>query len=480
MISRKGFLSLLGALPLAETALGRALGKPNAVIGVLSDIHVKGEKSAEDFRKVLEWYRSRDVDGIVIPGDLADYGQDYELKLVADMWKAVFPDNRGKDGKLVVPVMIGGNHEFSGEVWQRKLARDKTKRDPAKLAKLWETTWKKDPEGVWKKCFGTDFNRIGIADIKGYKFVYCTFSFEKDVDAFIEAHADELKAGKPFFYLQHCRIKGSCYAGLRDASDARVSDASPVYGRRPSLEKRPWAIALTGDLHWPHTDDRHLLQNKFTTVNCPSFRYTGYSGGQVVENAHGGWKSVKGPRKAQMPCIDLDFDNKQGMVFFLYDRQIVIERWDLFHYERAAPDWVLPLEEDGRVEWKFTREKMPANYAAPRWPEGAKVTVSEPKPGVNRAKEPTEQIAVSWPSARNDEHARRVMFYRIEARDAAGRTILVKRTLPTNFARSLERQTGTQTCLFAVDELGGREKAAQVKFSVVGEGTYGHESEPIN
>lgn len=479
MLTRKGFLAALGSVPLAQTVLGRELGKPNAVFGVFSDIHVRDKASAADFQKALAWYREQDVDGVAIPGDLADYGQEFELKMVADAWRAVFPDGKGLNGKPVDHVMIGGNHEFGNDVWQRRAGYRKEDRDPAKVAEIWKTTWKRDPKGVWERCFGTPFEKFGIKEIKGYKFVYCHLSFEKEgIDDFLRAHAAELAPGKPFFYLQHCRIKGTNYPDLRAARDARLADDSPIYGRRFGLEGYPHAISLTGDTHNTLLDDGFLIQHKYTSINCASFRYTTATE-KRAENVH--WKAAyaKTRSPAQLPHIDLDMTNKQGMLFFLYDDHMVIERWDLHHYERAAPDLVLPLAKTGVPEMPYTPVGMKARCKAPLWPEGAKVEVSGPVDGRDRDKKPTRQMVVSWPAARNDDHLRRVRSYRIEAKDADGKVLATKWLVPKNFARALARLTDAESCPFALDELGGEAKARSAKFSVVAEGVYGNESAPL-
>lgn len=79
--------------------------------GVLSDIHIShvgaGEKMSDrrnnlTFRHALEWFRSQDVDAMVIAGDLTNNGMDDQLLAVAE----------AKGGARVVKFLMaeGFNH----------------------------------------------------------------------------------------------------------------------------------------------------------------------------------------------------------------------------------------------------------------------------------------------------------------------------------------------------------------------------------
>ena len=88
---------------LAAGAFGgcRSLGfgeEPELRFGVVSDIHVTTPESAALFEASLRYFRSRDVDAVMVPGDLADWGTKQSLKYVADAWDRVFPleSSRGK------------------------------------------------------------------------------------------------------------------------------------------------------------------------------------------------------------------------------------------------------------------------------------------------------------------------------------------------------------------------------------------------
>ena len=100
-LSRRDFLG--GAAALMGMGGCRSLGiggpKPNLSFGVISDIHITTPESTEAFRRVLEYFRDRKVDAVVVAGDLSDWGLKSGLKYVADTWYSVFPNDRAPDGR---------------------------------------------------------------------------------------------------------------------------------------------------------------------------------------------------------------------------------------------------------------------------------------------------------------------------------------------------------------------------------------------
>ena len=84
----------------------QTLGNPNLVIGIVSDIHLRGSETADTFIHTLEYFRSQKVDGVIIAGDMADQGLEPQLQVVADAWYKVFPDNKGLDGKYTEKLFI--------------------------------------------------------------------------------------------------------------------------------------------------------------------------------------------------------------------------------------------------------------------------------------------------------------------------------------------------------------------------------------
>ena len=131
-INRRSFLiggasfASLGAFAGNRFAPGMSIpvgAKPRIRFGVLSDVHIVRVGANEDialrgnnltFKRTLEWFKSQNVDAVVIAGDITDKGLSENLMAVADAWYSVFPDDKYPDGRRVEKVFVTGNHDWEG------------------------------------------------------------------------------------------------------------------------------------------------------------------------------------------------------------------------------------------------------------------------------------------------------------------------------------------------------------------------------
>ena len=99
---------------------------PSLRLGVVSDIHFLLEPKTRKLRKdwdattfvhALKYFRERNVDAVVLAGDLAESGIVAELQFVMDAWQSVFPQDRGADGRKVERLFIYGNHDIDAPFW---------------------------------------------------------------------------------------------------------------------------------------------------------------------------------------------------------------------------------------------------------------------------------------------------------------------------------------------------------------------------
>ena len=102
---------------------------PNLTIGVVSDLHINGPVGnplgADErlFVKALEYFRGQGVDGVVIPGDLANCGLREDLKFIGETWRRVFPDDKLPNGRKVEKLFVTGNHDACGLYYARRSSR---------------------------------------------------------------------------------------------------------------------------------------------------------------------------------------------------------------------------------------------------------------------------------------------------------------------------------------------------------------------
>lgn len=121
-MNRREFLMMGSAavaaatLPTGAKAKGRDGHGPERLrLGILSDIHIQTPECIRTrFLPELEYFRDREVDGVLIAGDLCDWGWKEQLKWIADAWKKTFPGGRLPNGNPVEQLFIYGNHDIEG------------------------------------------------------------------------------------------------------------------------------------------------------------------------------------------------------------------------------------------------------------------------------------------------------------------------------------------------------------------------------
>ena len=123
-IERRAFLKGSFAAALAVQTSGRAVaveprGSVRLKLGVLSDIHITDEEATGPFKAVLKEFDRWGADGVMVCGDLADYGVIPQLECVAKAWFEVFPDGKGHDGRPIANLMHYGDHDTRGSTYRR-------------------------------------------------------------------------------------------------------------------------------------------------------------------------------------------------------------------------------------------------------------------------------------------------------------------------------------------------------------------------
>ena len=446
-MTRRGFIGGAGAAfaALAGTGLkaaraeGLAAGKRRLRIGIVSDIHVTSVEVAQRFRLALEHFRTIGVDGVCVPGDLADGGVKPQLAIVADTWFKVFPGNLGADGKPVEKLFIYGNHDIGGHKYAYPEGKTKSKEwmdaNATSLGnhrkEFWEELFKEPWKPIWKKT------------VKGYTFVGGNWSRgNAHVDGapqWLRAHAGELKGARPFFYIQHPHPKGTIpYVWSGD--DGTITAA---------LAEFPNAVAITGHSHAPLVDERSIWQGAFTCINAGSLRYAGINGGRENSRTFG----VEDPKTSQMPFIWAP-DGAPAMTMDVYDDAIVFARYDVVCKQPLGEDWVVPWSNG--TGHGYTYEERTRKLPVPQFAVGSTVKVSEAR-GRNRRKEEVDQVVVEFPNVRKmDGSLARAYDFEVmcEVKDVdVERPYLVKRVYSPKFYLPEQKDAPTIRCVFAKDEL---------------------------
>ena len=474
-INRRSFLiggasfASLGAFAGNRFAPGMSIpvgAKPRIRFGVLSDVHIVRVGANEDialrgnnltFKRTLEWFKSQNVDAVVIAGDITDKGLSENLMAVADAWYSVFPDDRYPDGRRVEKVFVTGNHDWEGYKYGN--AAVKKYPDAKERAKH---ILQNDMNGWWRKAFHEDYTPVFSKNIKGFTFIGShwdttgekAYEFSRSRE-WLAANGKSLDPKQPFFYIQHPHLKNTCYGSWAWGQDIGTATKA--------LSAFPNAIAFSGHSHYSLTDERSIWQGEFTSVGTSSLSYTGTPNGEGKHSGYENTTSGNWQANARKLIKRIDTtDCRQGMLWSVYDDCIVVKRHEFLSGLDIGADWVMPLTAAESRPFAFAEHAK--RHRAPEFPAGAAPVVTEVnaknrggaskdgKEKIPSVRKPSYKVVV--PAVKPDDMAR-LFALEFVAATADGKS-QTKRVLPKGFNHSLKHKTARmkQVCYFRKDELG--------------------------
>ena len=437
MITRRGFLG--GALAAAGTrvfAIGTAGGHPAIRFGVLSDVHISNPRSGnkETLVKALSYFRDRGADAVVIAGDFSDEGLVGQVRLAGEAWDEVFPGDRAPDGRRVEKVFIIGNHEHNGAPRTlKRILAGKGRGDP--FYEKGEFMFRDFPR-YWPEIFHEPWREQYMKEIRGYRFFASHWAPEEscpDVADIVEPGLVGYDAAMPFFHVQHPHPFGTVI-GHQAYGTWQGKSATAVLSRHPN------AVSFSGHSHRSLTDGRTLWQGAFTAIGTATLRRVSVGGEE--ENA----QSKKKGGDRLMPVMEGATLGRQGQFVEVYDDRIVVERREFTYGDSLGPDRVIPWPPR---EKPFAFETQAARASAPRFAADAKVVVSEPFDGRNRAGRAVRMVKVTFPAAKSGGLA---YDYELTARTPDGR-VAKRRVLQDRFFLAPGRWPAANVCNFKAEEI---------------------------
>ena len=290
MLNRRNFLGGLVAAVAFNRVFGEPRGEPLLRFGFTSDPHLclMTPPTEKALGKALLEFARRNVDAVVISGDLCDMGTAEEMEMFLRLWEKAFPGNRARDGRPVEKMIAWGNHDYMAASYMRRMT-------PEQLKAAFPRTMVSEKDYWWRRLTGEPFpGEVFHRKIRGFSFVGAHWGHEEETEAWMKAHADEIDTSKLFFHVEH------------------PHPADTVYGRKdgPKVVRKYLAtfsecISLSGHSHLSIEDPKALWQGPFVAM-------TGSVPGQQVA------------------------------VFSVYPDRVVIERLNMKPDGAPLSDWVLP------------------------------------------------------------------------------------------------------------------------------------------
>lgn len=434
------------------------LGRPNLRIGILSDIHI-GKETTDVFQHTLEYFRDKEVDGVLMAGDLADHGLERELQQVADTWYRVFPKDKAPDGRHVEKIFVYGNHDIEGCNWSSDhygMSEEEWTRQAIGL----------HPAESWKRCFREKYQPIHMKTIKGYHFVGAHWVGKNvpGLDAFLDEHAQELRGEKPFFYYQHQHPRGTCMGPWVWGQD----DGSVT----AQLSQWPNCIAFSGHSHMPLGDDRDLWQGEFTSIGTSSLCYICLFGARENSSVDGSNERVP----SQMKNINFNDAGKQGMLMQVYDDCIAIERLEFLGDKHVADNWLIPLPFNPQEAMTFERRSL--TEPVPEFAAADRVTLTRAV-GKDRYDVEQKQVTVHFPSVLKSRQGVRAFDYEVQVEVRFVDVLSVtgtKRVFSNGCFLSEDKDAAEVTCVYGEGELPANR---EIRFVVRPCNCYGIKGKPI-
>ena len=409
-------------------------------LGVLSDIHITDWAATEPFKAVLREFDSWGADGVMVCGDLADYGVVPQLECVAKAWFEVFPDGKGRDGRPVANLMHYGDHDTRGSTYRRCKPCVKMFPDEEEMKKV--IIRLNDRKAIWEKCFREPWAPIVHKRVKGYDFVLSHFTQgEKgnergDNTPGLEKFMAGLKLDprRPFFHSQHRVYRNTACGpyvwGQEDGSSGALFAA-----------KYPNVIAFCGHAHQCAVNDQCVWQGAFTAIEVPSLRYCVTLGGR--ENGFSLFDRETRHIVRTMPEMGVgegyDF-TRQGYFVTVYDNCMVVRRREFKYGVSLGPDWVIPFPAPGDRPYAFeARRKV---VPAPQFPAGAAVTVKEIR-AKDRLGEERDMYELTFQPAASTASTPRANEYEVRVEQQTCdvvKTVATRRFYPMDYIYGAEKK----------------------------------------
>ncbi|MGN0833338.1 MAG: metallophosphoesterase [Kiritimatiellia bacterium] len=465
-MTRREFSKL--GLAAAMTSALPSFGEPGSraecrlKIGIISDVHVRTMADAVHLRKAFSWFDRQQADGVVIAGDFGFDGLISEMKVVADVWKELFPNDQRSDGGHIEKLFVTGNHDEDGYFYHQKdFPKVRFPADPETAKESFVFNRRR----VWRELFGEEYEAVKMKTVKGYRFVLHQWypRLTSDVCAsrwlqpppdepiyhelrhgvqalprFFSEHGAELKGTRPFFFVQHHAPGGTLYSPYAYSSPEGWGAHDNGLATR-FLQDYPNCVAFSGHTHMSPVFEQSIWQGAFTAVDAGACPGAAMAGSAIGARANASWGRADGKGTA----LDVATP-KVGQLMRVYDDRIVIENREF--------STGLALTEPREFPWPIYRGK-PYAYATRR---AAAVVPEFPADAKLVRIETDDEISVAFPTVRRENAGVRAIDYEVTCTGSAGyfrRIVDQRRVYSQGLALPEQHDRESVTVVYAKAEL---------------------------
>lgn len=405
----------------------------NIKIAVLGDFQLKSNTAAsvtDNIKTALQNYKAKNVDVIMIPGDITDNASAAGYDKMWAAFNAVYPDEATRP--KIVSCM--GNHDY----WNGRFDGKPNDMDAAKA--------------LYKEKMGVELNTHDV--VKGYHFISISPEDDSTHGLFTQASVDYLKAAiaqaeaedptKPIFVMAHQHVRKK--VGDTETPTVYLSDEWGNAALYDARKDHPQIVFLSGHSHAPIDDERSIHQEDFTSIGTSSMNYLELEKGKV-----GGTKPVGYNTRSQSLYMEVTSE------------QITVERWDKGKKMGSRPDWVIQRPAT-KADFAYTNEKRNAARRAPEFASGAEITVGELTENT---------VKITLPAATHDDF---VHSYRVELKNKTNTSVPDVNSLYfSDFCKSVPNMAKTVSYT-----LSGLMPSTEYEINIYAIESFGKESKPLS
>lgn len=309
---------------------------------VTSDTHVSsvGDETAQRLEKLFksaytyaEKQAYKDLDAVVVVGDMTNYGQPYEYTA----WKMVVNKNIKQETELIT---VMGNHEYY-----------------AYLKDL--------PSGVDSYTTNLDKELNKHVVIDGYHFIgistYGEGDYSDDLEWLEKNLADAASADpdKPIITFQHHHIKDTVYTSSEWYAKQSVQ-LDEIYSKYSQV------LNFSGHSHGPINNPTSCYQKDYTLFGTGTLAYYEMASGMTYGTKPPGYEDA-----AQFYIVEVSKDNKVRVLPY----NLLTD--DFFKTADGSKQLVYEIDNlKDKSTWKYTDARKEES-AAPAFTSDAKMTISD-------------------------------------------------------------------------------------------------------